>query len=219
MKRPDFVSLSNLQQQRRTETPKFLRRIHLAAASGLARREPAWVPVFLAHYQLPEKPTVNAAYREFIKAPHGDTTPSIYQVRRFLAQLGTKDIKPMVRRDFTELLDQGGNAIFSKAALQASRERREIAAKQRLGCRIEESVGNEPYHSPDFANDAEAELLALKLLRGFHGMPVTLIRQVLRRADFWLDATTQLNTAASEFQRAYEGYRRASEQSTATPPA
>ncbi|WP_374348643.1 Mu transposase C-terminal domain-containing protein [Chitinimonas sp.] len=80
-------------------------------------RVPAWAPAFLSHYQLPQKPTVDAAYREFITAPHGETTPSIHQVRRFLAKLGNvsrevgrmggreiKNIKPFVRRDFSELL-------------------------------------------------------------------------------------------------------------------
>ncbi|OON62313.1 transposase [Massilia sp. KIM] len=79
---------------------------------------PAWAKAFLAHYQRPEKPTVEHAYREFLQAL-GDKTaaPSIWQVRRFLAKVGNvslqlgrmgdreiKSLKGFVRRDFANLL-------------------------------------------------------------------------------------------------------------------
>jgi putative transposase len=80
---------------------------------------PAWAPAFLALYQQPEKPTVEHAYRQFIKAllPQDAPTPSVWQVRRFLAKVGNvtlemgrmgdrelKSLKPFIRRDFASLL-------------------------------------------------------------------------------------------------------------------
>lgn len=77
---------------------------------------PAWSPVFLRHYQQPQKPSVEQAYAEFCKDWRTDR-PSIWQVRRFLAKLGNvavekgrrgprdlKNIRPFVRRTFEELL-------------------------------------------------------------------------------------------------------------------
>lgn len=53
---------------------------------------PAWAPFFLGHYQRPEKPTVEHAYREFAKdwtqAQPGAEVPSVWQVRRFLQKVG-----------------------------------------------------------------------------------------------------------------------------------
>ncbi len=80
---------------------------------------PAWAPAFLAHYQRPQKPTVEHAYREFEKElqAQNSTPPSVWQVRRFLAKVGNvtlemgrmgdrelKSIKPFIRRDFSSLL-------------------------------------------------------------------------------------------------------------------
>lgn len=81
---------------------------------------PAWAPAFMARYQMPEKPTVEHAYREFVKAlPAGysDPLPSVWQVRRFLGKVGNvtlevgrmgdrelKSLKPFIRRDFASLL-------------------------------------------------------------------------------------------------------------------
>jgi len=80
---------------------------------------PAWAPAFLACYQRPEKPTVEHAYREFIKRLTQDLgeAPSVWQVRRFLAKVGNvtletgrmgdrelKSLKPFIRRGFDELL-------------------------------------------------------------------------------------------------------------------
>lgn len=82
---------------------------------------PAWAPFFLGYYQRPEKPTVEHAYREFVKdweqAQPGVEVPSVWQVRRFLQKVGNvsreigrmgerelKTLKPFVRRGFESLL-------------------------------------------------------------------------------------------------------------------
>lgn len=82
---------------------------------------PEWAPAFLAYYQRPEKPTVEHAYREFLKAWGAEKplakVPSIHQVRRFLAKVGNvsreigrmgehelKTLKPFIRRGFESLL-------------------------------------------------------------------------------------------------------------------
>lgn len=77
---------------------------------------PAWAKVFIGFYQQPQKPAVESAYREFCAATPANGRPSIHQVRRFLAKLGTvtrergrmgarelKNIQPFVRRDFSLL--------------------------------------------------------------------------------------------------------------------
>ncbi|MFZ6713000.1 phage protease [Undibacterium sp. TC9W] len=77
---------------------------------------PAWAESFLGHYQKPEKPTVEHAYRQFAKM-YQDDLPSVHQVRRFLDKVGNvsrqigrmgdrelKTIKKFVRRDFSKLL-------------------------------------------------------------------------------------------------------------------
>jgi putative transposase len=81
---------------------------------------PAWAKAFLGLYQLPQKPSVELAYREFEKAYRmrspGWTFPTIHQVRRFLGKLGKvsrevgrmgprelKNIRPFVRRTFDQL--------------------------------------------------------------------------------------------------------------------
>lgn len=76
---------------------------------------PEWAGAFLAEYRKPEKPSVEAAYRDACDV-WGDERPSIHQVRRFLAKLGNvtrevgrmgqrelKNIQPFVRRDFSLL--------------------------------------------------------------------------------------------------------------------
>jgi len=54
---------------------------------------PAWAPFFLGSYQRPEKPTVEHAYRDFLRewahVQPGAVVPSVHQVRRFLAKIGT----------------------------------------------------------------------------------------------------------------------------------
>lgn len=78
-------------------------------------RIPAWAGAFLAEYRKPEKPSVEAAYRDACTA-WGADRPSIHQVRRFLAKMGNvtreagrmgprelKNIQPFIRRDFSLL--------------------------------------------------------------------------------------------------------------------
>lgn len=81
---------------------------------------PSWARAFLEHYQRPEKPTVEHAYRQFVKALDDQakaSAPSVWQVRRFLSKVGNvalqlgrmgdreiKSLKPFVRRDFANLL-------------------------------------------------------------------------------------------------------------------
>lgn len=77
---------------------------------------PPWAKAFLTHYQQPQKPPVETAYREFCKSWPQDGRPSVHQVRRFLDKLGKvtrergrmgerelKNIRPFVRRDFSLL--------------------------------------------------------------------------------------------------------------------
>lgn len=77
---------------------------------------PPWAKVFLERYQQPQKPSIEAAYRDACNAWTAAERPSIHQVRRFLDKLGTvtrergrmgprelKNIQPFVRRDFSHL--------------------------------------------------------------------------------------------------------------------
>ena len=77
---------------------------------------PAWAATFLRQYQQPQKPSVDAAYRAACQQWPAGERPSIHQVRRFLAKLGTvtrergrmgarelKNIQPFVRRTFDQL--------------------------------------------------------------------------------------------------------------------
>jgi len=77
---------------------------------------PPWAKVFLERYQQPQKPSVDAAYRDACNVWSAAERPSIHQVRRFLDKLGTvtrergrmgprelKNIQPFVRRDFSLL--------------------------------------------------------------------------------------------------------------------
>lgn len=82
---------------------------------------PAWAKAFLAHYQQPQKPSVELAYREFETAyrmrDRDWVFPTIHQVRRFLGKVGKvaveagrmgarelKTIRPFIRRTFDQLL-------------------------------------------------------------------------------------------------------------------
>lgn len=77
---------------------------------------PPWAKAFLERYQQPQKPSIEAAYREACNAWSAAERPSIHQVRRFLDKLGTvtrergrmgprelKNIQPFIRRDFSHL--------------------------------------------------------------------------------------------------------------------
>lgn len=79
-------------------------------------RVPAWANAFLAIWQQPQKPTMEAAYREFRLSAPAAGAPSIHQVRRFVGKLGAvtreagrmgprelKNIRPFIRRDFSTL--------------------------------------------------------------------------------------------------------------------
>lgn len=82
---------------------------------------PEWATLFLKHYQQPQKPSVEQAYREFTTACEvrrvAYDVPSIHQVRRFLDKLGSvtlrtgrmgsrelKAMLPFIRRTFDKLL-------------------------------------------------------------------------------------------------------------------
>lgn len=77
---------------------------------------PPWAAVFLERYRQPQKPSIEAAYREACNAWPAAERPSIHQVRHFLDKLGTvtrergrmgprelKNIQPFIRRDFSHL--------------------------------------------------------------------------------------------------------------------
>jgi putative transposase len=77
---------------------------------------PPWAKSFLERYQQPQKPSIEAAYRDACNAWSAAERPSIHQVRRFLDKLGTvtrergrmgprelKNIQPFIRRDFSHL--------------------------------------------------------------------------------------------------------------------
>jgi hypothetical protein len=51
--------------------------------------------------------------------------------------------------------------------------------------------------------DREIDKAALLLLSRFDKQPVAQIRAILRRADFWLDATSRLDLGAGEYMRAF----------------
>lgn len=79
-------------------------------------RVPGWARDFLALYQVPQKPSVDAAYRAFVQQwPTGVETPTIHQVRRLIGKLGAvtreagrmgprelKNIRPFIRRDWSD---------------------------------------------------------------------------------------------------------------------
>ncbi|SIS88349.1 Mu transposase C-terminal domain-containing protein [Neptunomonas antarctica] len=77
---------------------------------------PDWAITFMACYQLPEKPTVEHAYRTFAKQ-WPNNTPSIHSVRRLLKKVGNvsrergrmgpreiKNLMPFIRRTFEDLV-------------------------------------------------------------------------------------------------------------------
>lgn len=82
---------------------------------------PWWARDFLGHWQQPQKPSVELAYRLFVAGQLAQDPerelPSIHVIRRFLRKLGTvsreagrlearelKRLQPFVRRDFADLL-------------------------------------------------------------------------------------------------------------------
>lgn len=82
---------------------------------------------------------------------------------------------------------------------------KEFKLPEGWGCKTRHGDG---YESPNVSDD-EANKVALKLLQGFDGLPVPVIRQVLRQAEFWLGAVTVLDCGPdTEFARAAECYSR-----------
>ncbi|ONU48699.1 hypothetical protein [Burkholderia cenocepacia] len=64
-------------------------------------------------------------------------------------------------------------------------------------------------------DDFEAERRALEIIKAhLAGLPVGQARRVLKRAEFWIDATTIVDCDANEFQRAYEELQRAGSESS-----
>ena len=53
------------------------------------------------------------------------------------------------------------------------------------------------------------DAIALEFVAKLHGFPVSVARLVLRRADFWIDATQEVDCGSSEFQRAVEALQAA----------
>lgn len=65
------------------------------------------------------------------------------------------------------------------------------------------------YETLDIGREA-TDVLALNLLKLLDGLTVASVREVLHRAEFWLDAVSTLNCGkATEFARAVEGLRSA----------
>lgn len=78
---------------------------------------PTWAGMFLRYYQVPTKPSVDDAYRQFKAALNGTDAPSIHQVRRFLSKMSAetresgrmgprelRNIQPFIRRKFEQLM-------------------------------------------------------------------------------------------------------------------
>lgn len=61
--------------------------------------------------------------------------------------------------------------------------------------------------------DEQVDALALDIATRFHGFPIAVAKRVLRRTEFWLEATQELDCGSSEFQRAVEALRAASPES------
>ena len=77
-----------------------------------------------------------------------------------------------------------------------------------LAAQAERAEDPSVYITPHL-NESDAERVALELLRQFDGLPASVIRQVLRKAEFWLGAVTVLDCGeATEFARAVEGWTR-----------
>lgn len=69
------------------------------------------------------------------------------------------------------------------------------------------------YSSPGL-DDQQANVLALELIRQFDGLPIPVIKQVLNRAGFWVEAVSTLHCGeASEFARAVAGWQHADRKS------
>lgn len=78
---------------------------------------PSWAGMFLKYYQVPTKPSVEDAYRQFKAALNGADAPSVHQVRRFLGKMSAearekgrmgprelRNIQPFRRRSIEQLM-------------------------------------------------------------------------------------------------------------------
>lgn len=57
--------------------------------------------------------------------------------------------------------------------------------------------------------DERVDALALEIATRFHGLPIGVAKRVLRRTEFWLEATQEVDCGSSEFQRAVEALQAA----------
>lgn len=68
-------------------------------------------------------------------------------------------------------------------------------------------------YDPSLTRD-QADAMALTLLRSMQGIPVSIVRQVLKRADFWIDdVPAGVRPGYVEFARAFEALQRAADES------
>lgn len=71
------------------------------------------------------------------------------------------------------------------------------------------SPGDDEFSFGGFPDQYSADVLALDLLSQLSGGTVNQVREVLRRAEFWLAATTTLDCGATAFRKADEALHRA----------
>jgi len=57
--------------------------------------------------------------------------------------------------------------------------------------------------------DERVDAMALEIAARFHGLPIAVAKRVLRRTEFWLDATQEVDCGSSEFRRAVEALQAA----------
>lgn len=149
---------------------------------------PEWAKEFLSHFQQPQKPSVEDAYRQYCDATKPANRPSIHQVRRFLKKLGTvtrergrmgsreiKNIMPFVRRDFSllepnDVWSADGHTFDSEVQhpFHGRPFRPEITAFIDIGTR--KAVG----WSVDLAESGQAVADALRYAVERHGIPAIL---------------------------------------------
>lgn len=71
----------------------------------------------------------------------------------------------------------------------------------------------EPTYETKNLGDEQVDAIAFDIAKRFHGFPMAVARRVLRRTEFWLDATQEVDCGSSEFQRADAALRAASPES------
>jgi len=65
------------------------------------------------------------------------------------------------------------------------------------------AMPTKPYDSPSI-DDEDTNALALTIVQILDGLPITSARLVLRRAEFWIDATQVVDCSSTECRRATE---------------